>query len=71
MDQSIILQDAVLRNYLETFHGHFSAPQWKYFVTVLMGMLHCDGTKTLSGMLREVAIAVTISGLSRFLVSPA
>jgi Transposase DDE domain len=36
-----------------------------------MGMLHCDGTKTLSGMLREVAIAVTISGLSRFLVSPA
>ena len=26
MAQSIILQDAVLRNYLETFHGHFSAP---------------------------------------------
>jgi len=67
----IILQDAFLRNYLEAFHGQFSAPQWKYFVTVLMGLLHCNGNKTLSGILREVAVVVTMSGLSRFLVSPA
>lgn len=71
MAHLIILQDAVLRNYLEAFHGHLSAPQWKYFVTVLMGLLHCNGSKTLSGMLREVAVTVTVSGLSRFLISPA
>lgn len=71
MAQLIINQDATLRNYLEAFHPMFSAPQWKYFVTVLMGLLHCDGSKTLSGMLRQVAVVVTMSGLSRFLISPA
>jgi len=71
MAHLIILQDATLRNYLKAFHEKFSAPQWKYFVTVLIGLLHCNGNKTLSGMLREVAIVVTVSGLSRFLVSPA
>jgi len=51
--------------------GLFSASQWKYFETVLMGLLHCDGSKTLSGILRLVAVMVTMSGLSRFLISPA
>lgn len=71
MAQLIIHQDATLRNYLEAFRPKFSVPQWKYFVTVLMGLLHCDGSKTLSGMLRQVAVVVTMSGLSRFLISPA
>lgn len=71
MAHFIILQDGALRNYLEAFHGKFSAPQWKYFFTVLMGLLHCNGNKTFSGMLREVAVMVTMSGLSRFLISPA
>ena len=71
MAQPIIIQDATLRNYLQAFHGKFSAPQWKYFVTVLMGMIHCQASRTLSGMLREVAVWVTVGGLSRFLISPA
>jgi len=71
MAQLIINQDATLRNYLEAFRSIFSAPQWKYFETILMGLLHCDGSKTLSGMLRQVAVVVTMSGLSRFLISPA
>ena len=71
MAQLVILQDALLRNYLEAFRGQFSAPQWKYFVTVWMRLLHCNGSKTLSGILREVAVWVTMSGLSRFLISPA
>lgn len=71
MAQLIINQDATLRNYLEAFRSQFSAPQWKYFETVLMGLLHCDGNKTLSGVLRQVAVVVTMSGLSRFLISPA
>lgn len=71
MAQLIINQDATLRNYLEAFQPKFSAPQWKYFVTVQMGLLHCAGSKTLSGMLRQVAVVVTMSGLSRFLISRA
>ncbi len=71
MAQLIIIQDATLRNYLEAFGSKFSAPQWKYFVTVLMGLLHCDGSKTLSGILRQVAVVVTMSGHSRLLISSA
>lgn len=71
MAHLIIIQDASLRNYLEAFRRQFSEPQWKYFVTVLMGLLHCQGNKTLSGMLRQVAVGVTMSGLSRFMNSSA
>ena len=71
MAQPIIIQDATLRNYLTAFQPVFSAPQWKYFVTVLMGLIHCQASRTLSGLLREVAVVVTVSGLSRFLISPA
>jgi hypothetical protein len=59
MAQPIIIQDATLRNYLQAFRDTFSAPQWKYFVTVLMGMIHCQASRTLSGMLRGVAVWVT------------
>jgi hypothetical protein len=71
MAQPIIIQDATLRNYLQPFRAVFSVPQWKYFVTVLMGLIHCQASRTLSGMLREVAILVTVGGLSRFLISSA
>ena len=71
MAQPIIIQDATLRNYLQAFRGTFSAPQWKYFVTVLMGMIHCQASRTLSGMLRGVSVWATVGGLSRFLISPA
>ncbi|HZU87252.1 MAG TPA: transposase [Anaerolineaceae bacterium] len=71
MAQPIIIQDANLRNYLQEFRSTFSMPQWKYFVTGLLGMIHCQASRTLSGMLREVAVWVTVGGLSRFLISPA
>lgn len=71
MAQPIIIQDATLRNYLSVFQPVFGAAQWKYFVTVLMGLIHCKASRTLCGLLREVAVMVTVSGLSRFLVSPA
>jgi hypothetical protein len=71
MAQPIIVQDATLRNYLCEFRDVFTAPQWKYFVTVLMGFIHCQASRTLCGLLREVAALVTVSGLSRFLISPA
>jgi len=71
MAQPIIIQDTTLRNYLRAFQPVFGIPQWKYFVTVLMGLIHCQASRTLSGLLREVAVVVTVSGLSRFLISPA
>src|SRR5512141_318018 len=71
MAQPIIIQDFTLRNYLRAFQNVFGVPQWKYFVTVLMGLIHCQASRTLSGILREVAALVTVSGLSRFLISPA
>jgi len=70
MAQPIIIQDVVLRNYLKAFKPVFGIPQWKYFVIVLMGLIHCQASRTLSGLLREVAALVTVSGLSRFLISP-
>ena len=67
MPQPIIAQDATLRQFGQSFAPAFSLPQWKYFVTVLLGLLHCDAAHTLCGLLRQVAVAVTVSGLSRFL----
>jgi len=71
MAQPIIIQDAALCNYLQAFRDTFSTPQLKYFVTVLMGLIHCQASRTLSGLLRVVAGGMTVGGLSRFLISPA
>jgi len=67
MPQPIHIQDARLAQYLRLFSGVFSLPQWKYFVTVLLGLLHCDERRTLSALLRHVAVNVTIFGLCYFL----
>lgn len=67
MAQPIMLQAASLHKYLDSFRPVFTRPQWKYFVIVLLGLLHCDGARTLSGLLRQVAVTATLSGLSRFL----
>lgn len=67
MAQPVIVQEVSLRQFSRSLCAVFSLPQWKYLVTVLLGLLHCDETHTLSGMLRQVASSVTVSGLSRFL----
>jgi hypothetical protein len=71
MAQPIIIQDATLCNNLQVFHRGFKIPQVKYFVTVLKGIIHCQVSRTLLGMLRKVAVLMTVSGLSHFLISPA
>jgi hypothetical protein len=65
----VIVQDATLRQFARSLADVFSLPQWKYFVIVLLGLLYCDAAHTLSGLLRQVAIVATVSGLSRFLQS--
>jgi hypothetical protein len=67
MAHPVVVQDATLRQFAQSFAGVFSLPQWKYFVIVLLGLLHCEAARTLSGMLRPVAVTATVSGLSRFL----
>jgi hypothetical protein len=36
---------------LRLFRGVFTLPQWKYFVTVLVGLVPCDERRTLSALL--------------------
>jgi hypothetical protein len=70
MAHPIIIQESSLRNYLGKFRDVIRPAQWKYFETVLMGLIHCQAARTLSGMLRSVATLVMVWDLSRFLVSP-
>ena len=70
MAQPIIIQESIFRNYLSAFKEGIRPSQWTYFVTVLMGMIHCEASRTLSGLLRSVATWVTVWQLSRFLLSP-
>jgi len=70
MAHPIIIQESSLRNYLSAFQDVLRPAQWTYFETVLMGLIHCQASRTLSGMLRTVAVLVSVWDLSRFLVSP-
>jgi SRSO17 transposase len=59
--------DGRLRQYVRTFRGCFSLPQYRYFVTVLFALLLCEGSRTLTALLRHVLVPLTLAGLSRFL----
>jgi hypothetical protein len=67
MLKPIVCLSEQLRQYLELFRSYFSKRQWKYFVTVLLGLIECDERKTMTGLLRVVAEQVSLLGLSRFL----
>jgi len=67
MPVPIICLDDELRHFVERFREQFSKPQSQYFVTVLLGLMLCEGRRTLSGLLREVGEHVSLAGLSRFL----
>jgi hypothetical protein len=67
MSIPIICLDARLRQFCETFRKSFSQPQFKYLVTVLLALMLCQETHTLTGLLRQIADGQSVSGLSRFL----
>lgn len=67
MSIPIICLDARLRQFCETFRKCFSQPQFKYLVTVLLALMLCQETHTLTGLLRQIADGQSVSGLSRFL----
>src|SRR5258708_556529 len=66
MPQPIICLDEEVCHFAEGFRSLFSKPQYQYFVTVLLGLMECDGRRTLSGLLHEVGQSSRLSGLSRF-----
>ena len=67
MPKPIVCLSEQLCQYLEAFRGCFSKRQWKYFVTVLLGLIECEERKTMTGMLRVVGEQISLSGFSRFL----
>ena len=67
MPKPIVCLSEALRQYLEIFRPCFSKRQWKYFVTILLGVVECEERKTMTGMKRWVASGISLSGLSRFM----
>jgi DDE superfamily endonuclease len=67
MPVPIIGLDEHLRQFAHRFHQELSKPQYQYFVTVLLGLMLCEGRRTLRGLLRQVATGPSLAGLSRFL----
>jgi hypothetical protein len=67
MPKPIVCLSEHLRQYLEVFRPCFSRRQWKYFVTVLLGLIECEERKTMTGLMRVVGERISLSGLSRFL----
>jgi hypothetical protein len=67
MPTPIICLDEGLRQFIAAFRTSFSRPQQRYFVIVLLGLMLCQESRTLSGLQRQVAEPCSVSGLSRFL----
>jgi hypothetical protein len=67
MPKPIVCLSEQLRQYLEAFRPCFSKRQWKYFVTVQLGLTECEERKTMTGLVRVVGERISLSGLSRFM----
>src|SRR5262250_2947028 len=67
MPVPIICLDDDLCQFVERYRQWFWKPQYQYFVIVLLGLMLCEGRRTLVGLLRQVAETSTLAGLSRFL----
>ena len=66
MPVPIICLDEEVRYFAQRFQKLFSKPQYQYLVTVLLGLMQCEGGRTLSGLLRQSGAGRSLAGLSRF-----
>lgn len=66
MPKPIVCLSTALSQFAELFRPCFSQRQWKYFVIVLLGLIECDGRRTLRGLLGGVGEKISLCGLSRF-----
>jgi len=67
MPVPIICLDEEVRYFAQRFQNLFSKPQYQYLVTVLLGLMECEGRRTLSDLLRQMGAGPSLAGLSRFL----
>jgi hypothetical protein len=67
MPVPIICLDKDVRHFAQRFQNLMSKPQYQYFVTVLLGLMLCEGARTLTGLLRQIAAGPSLAGLSRYL----
>src|SRR6266567_3343851 len=63
----IICLDEALRHFAQRFQPLLSKPQYQYLVTVLLGLMLCEGSRTLTGLMRHITDGASVAGLSRFL----
>src|SRR5260221_539670 len=47
MPVPIICLDEMLHHFAQRFREHLSKPQYQHFVTVLLGLMLCESTRTL------------------------
>jgi len=66
MPKPIVCLSAAVCEFAELFRPCFSKRQWKYFVSVLLGLIECEGRRTLRGLLAVVGEKVSLCGLSGF-----
>lgn len=66
MPKPIVCLSGTVSEFVELFRPCFSRRQWKYFVIVLLGLIECEGRRTLRGLLTVVGEPVSLCGLSRF-----
>jgi hypothetical protein len=66
MPLPLICLEPALLQFAQTFVRCFTKPQWRHFVTVLLGFIQCEERRTLRGLLRQVAGARALASLSRF-----
>jgi hypothetical protein len=67
MPVPIICLDEEVRYFAQRFQKLFSKPQYQYLVTVLLGLMECEGRRTLSDLVRQIGAGPSLAGLSRFL----
>jgi hypothetical protein len=67
MPLPIVCASSALCQFWDALRPVFSKPQWRYVVTVLLGLVQCDERQTMTAWLRAVRSGCSLSGLSRFL----
>ena len=68
MPVPIICLDQEICQFAERFRELFSKPQYQYFVTVLLGLMECEGNRTLTGRLASECRAAQFGRTESFFV---
>jgi hypothetical protein len=67
MPVPIVCLDEELCHFVQRYQEQFSKPQYQHLLTVLLGLMLCEGRRTLSNLLHQVGEASSLAAMSRFL----